>query len=485
VTTSLVGTLPRRRSLTRTLAGRRRDHPGGDALAAVDADLSASFVASPPALRVLELARGRAVDTYRAGGSDRAADRLAASLFAGDAVAGLAVEGLLAQPDVVHVAVCLADECESSVTAALMELYLRATSSPLLASLPPLFAVETSLRLLEHFGVVSEASLWARRQPGKLDCLVSTAEDEPTRRMRAAAKLAISASAAAGPSRRSLIRAITVHRWGRPVGALVVRVVPEVRDSAAAFLAEAAASLAPLLERAHLLDRSAERERTLVNGGERRLTRLGFDLHDGPIQDVLAAAGDLRRLRDDVYPFIAEAHRESAYRRFVDLTTRLDELDGELRELAHSLESRSAISRPIEEVLHREVETFAQRTEIDANLVVEGNYAFLSSAQRVALFRAVQESLTNVREHSGAYRVDIELRSRRSSTQLRIVDNGKGFDVDHGLAAAAKRGRLGLVGIGERVRMLGGTFEIESAPGGPTTLSITLPRWEPLDPSRG
>ena len=57
-----------------------------------------------------------------------------------------------------------------------------------------------------------------------------------------------------------------------------------------------------------------------------------------------------------------------------------------------------------------------------------------------------------------------------------------GFEVERALAKAAERGRLrlGLVGIAERVRMVGGTFELESAPGGPTTLKLTLPRSEPL-----
>ena len=364
-----------------------------------------------------------------------------------------------------------------------MEIFLRSSSSPLLGSLPPLFAIETSLQLLTLFGISTDASLWTSRQPGNLDCIVSVGDEEPSRRMRLAAKLALAAGPALASTRRSVIRSIPVYRWGSPEGVLVLRVVPEIRGAAGAFLAEAASSLSPLLERAHLLERSAQRERTLVTGSERRLMRLGFDLHDGPIQDVLAAAADLRRLRDDVYPFVAPEHRESAHRRFDELTGRLVELDQELRELAHSLESRSAASRPIEEVLHREVETFVQRTDIVANLAVEGNYAFLTSAQRVALFRAVQESLSNVREHSGATRVDIRLRGRRSWTELRIMDDGKGFGVEQGLASAAKRGRLGLIGISERVRMLGGSFEIESAPGGPTTLAITLPRWEPLDPS--
>ena len=62
-------------------------------------------------------------------------------------------------------------------------------------------------------------------------------------------------------------------------------------------------------------------------------------------------------------------------------------------------------------------------------------------------------------------------------------DDGSGFDVEHGLASAAKRGRLGLIGISERVRMLGGTFAIDSAPGRSTVLTVSLPRWEPLHPT--
>jgi signal transduction histidine kinase len=76
----------------------------------------------------------------------------------------------------------------------------------------------------------------------------------------------------------------------------------------------------------------------------------------------------------------------------------------------------------------------------------------------------------------------VRVRARRSAIELQIVDDGMGFEVERALAMAAQRGRLGLVGIGERVRMVGGMFELESAPGGPTTLKLTLPRWEPLTP---
>ena len=69
------------------------------------------------------------------------------------------------------------------------------------------------------------------------------------------------------------------------------------------------------------------------------------------------------------------------------------------------------------------------------------------------------------------------VRTRRSVTEVSVTDDGQGFEVARGLARAAQQGRLGVVGIGERVRLLGGTLDIESRPGGPTTLRFTLPRW--------
>ena len=96
------------------------------------------------------------------------------------------------------------------------------------------------------------------------------------------------------------------------------------------------------------------------------------------------------------------------------------------------------------------------------------------------MFRAIQEALANIREHAGATSVVVRVRARRSAIEVQVADDGMGFEVERALAKAAQRGRLGLVGIAERVRMVGGTFELESAPGGPTTLKLTLPRWEPM-----
>jgi signal transduction histidine kinase len=361
-----------------------------------------------------------------------------------------------------------------------LDLFLRAVASPVLLELPPVVAAEIQLRLLLHLDVAQEASVWRRVGGAKLECVIALGADPGSRQLRATAKAAMTGRSGLSLAGRSGLRSAQVHRFGQPAGAIVIRVFGDPLRDVGAYLHAAAAALSPVLERELLLERESSREHSLVAAAEKRQMRLGFDLHDGPIQDVLALAAETRYLRDQIYPFMLESHRELAYGRFDDILGRLGEIDGALRDLAHSLETKSIVSRPLAEIIHRDVNAFTTRSGIAATVDVRGDPDSLSSAQRIAVFRAVQESLANVREHSGATAVEVSIRARRSSVDLRVTDNGQGFEVSRALAKAAQRGRLGLVGIGERVRMLGGTFEIDSRPGGPTTLRFSLPRWEPF-----
>jgi len=417
----------------------------------------------------------------RAGcGDPDVGDDLASVFYASGAVVELASALELDEADIRGAAAAVAEVCALPLPAARIMLFSQAAGNPRLLELPPLLAAETQLNLLVGLDVLSEVSLWRRTAEG-LECILSLGcAGEPSRRVRAEAKAVLR-----GRSRLSLLggsnlRSSAVCRFGQPHAAVVGRlgsVEPEVAD---AFLAEAAASLSPVVEREQLLEHSAHREHMLVGSSERRLMRLGFDLHDGPIQDVLALAADVRLLQQQVFPFVLEEYRVQTFGRFDDLTSRLTELDRELRELAHSLETKSVISRPLGEILHREIDTFSERAGVAATLEIRGDPDSLSSAQRITVFRAIQEALANVREHAGATSVAVKVRARRSAIEIQISDDGIGFEVERALAKAAQRGRLGLVGIAERVRMVGGTFELESAPGGPTTLKLTLPRWEPM-----
>ena len=408
-------------------------------------------------------------------------DGLASVWYASAAIVELGAALELDEADVRGASAAIAEACALPLPAARYVLFREVVGSPRLLELPPLMTLELQLGLLLGLGVLTDASLWTRT-PGGLECICTLGiEGRPSRRVRAEAKATLR-----GRSRLSLLggsqlRSAPVFRFGEAYAAVVGHQGPVEQEVADAYLLETAAAVSPVIEREHLLEHSASRERTLIASAERRLMRLGFDLHDGPIQDVLALAADVQLLQQQVYPFVLEDYREQAHGRFDDLSARLVDLDRQLREIAHSLETKSVISRPMGEILHREVDSFAERTGIRAELEIRGDPDSLSSAQRITVFRAIQEALANIREHAGATTVSVRMRARRSAIELQIVDDGMGFEVERALAKAAQRGRLGLVGIGERVRMVGGTFELSSQPGGPTMLKLTLPRWEPLN----
>lgn len=412
-------------------------------------------------------------------GDAEVGDDLASVWYAAAAVVELAAALELDAADVRGAAAAVAEACALPLPAARYVLFSQTAGNVRLLELPPLIALEIQLNMLLGLDVLADASVWHRTTSG-IECMLALGSGEPTRRVRAEAKAVLRRRSRLSLLGGSQLRSAPINRFGEPYAAIVGRcgsAEPEVADG---FLAEAAAFMSPIIEREHLLEHSSARERTLVAASERRLMRLGFDLHDGPIQDVLALAADIRLLQQQVYPFVLADHREVAYGRFEDLTARLVDLDRHLREIAHSLETKSVLSRPLGEILHREVDNFSERAGLQASLEIRGDPDSLSSAQRITVFRAIQEALANVREHSGASAVDVRVRARRSAIEVQIADDGMGFEVERALAKAAQRGRLGLVGIAERVRMLGGTFEVESSPGGPTSLKFTLPRWEPL-----
>jgi signal transduction histidine kinase len=109
-----------------------------------------------------------------------------------------------------------------------------------------------------------------------------------------------------------------------------------------------------------------------------------------------------------------------------------------------------------------------QATGLDAELNVEGSLAALSPQADFTLFRVAQEGLTNVRKHASASRVGLRLVYGERMVRLVVRDNGIGTQ--------QASGGFGLTGLEERVRLLGGTLKVETAPGQGFTLEVEIPR---------
>jgi len=98
----------------------------------------------------------------------------------------------------------------------------------------------------------------------------------------------------------------------------------------------------------------------------------------------------------------------------------------------------------------------------------------LPGNQRTILYRVAQEALTNVSRHAHASRVEVGIQKVAEGICLKIADNGKSFEVERVLNARGTK-RLGLLGMRERVEMVGGRFTVESVPGTGTTISALIP----------
>jgi nitrate/nitrite-specific signal transduction histidine kinase len=138
------------------------------------------------------------------------------------------------------------------------------------------------------------------------------------------------------------------------------------------------------------------------------------------------------------------------------------------------------LDRPFPSALRNAARAFAARTGIEPLLTLDGDMSLLSASQQIALLNIIHEALTNIREHSEATEVDIAVSVNEEGVEAQVTDNGRGFDFESTLMHAARRGRMGLVAIHERVRLLGGQCRIDSRIGGPTVVWVGLERWEPL-----
>jgi PAS domain S-box-containing protein len=151
------------------------------------------------------------------------------------------------------------------------------------------------------------------------------------------------------------------------------------------------------------------------------------------------------------------------------MTELVDRTIGVVRNVATSLRP-AALDLGIGSALEWLVEEFRKHSAVSCRLTLVMNGYELSEQQGVAVFRIVQESLTNIARHAGASEAVVLLRCREPECQLQVSDNGRGFD-----PAVQRAASFGLLGIRERVLTLGGELSIISHPGAGTRISASIP----------
>jgi signal transduction histidine kinase len=408
-------------------------------------------------------------------------DEGAAILWLGDVLAGIVLVRRWKKPELNALFAALKERCGRSERSLRLQVYREALRSAHLLDAPPLASIEAQLTLLTLLAPVLEISVWWAPEGGAPLCVVFCGEGTPSRRVRTAARETLVPSGWRTPSARAFVRTAPVISSGMPCAALVYRAAPANAASAAAFVGEAALAIAPALERSLLMERSDVRERVLVESSERRLTRLALDIHDGPLQDVVALAHDLRYFGRQLAGVLGPDEPSGLLLgRLEDFDARLMGMNDELRELAESLQRSSAVHESLLPLLERQLAIFEAQTGIAAQIVVQGNPQPATASQQLALVSVIREALANVRDHSAASSVTVFVSGEPLWLHASIVDDGRGFEVERTIGDAVRRGRIGLLGMRERIRLLGGRLEVNSRPGGPTAVSAALPLWQPL-----
>lgn len=208
-----------------------------------------------------------------------------------------------------------------------------------------------------------------------------------------------------------------------------------------------------------------------VQENERRA--LARELHDEIGQALTAIQINLAAIQKELPANNFVRIRERA----TEATLLADQILDQVRELALDLRPPMLDDLGLGPTLRWYLKRYSTRLKIEAELTMVGLEARPIPEIETTLYRVIQEALTNTARHAAASKVCVQLTCDESSVVVVVEDNGQGFDMAEVLARAGQPNGMGLLGMRERVTLLGGHFEIEAQPAQGTRLTFRIP-WE-------
>jgi signal transduction histidine kinase len=203
----------------------------------------------------------------------------------------------------------------------------------------------------------------------------------------------------------------------------------------------------------------------LENVREEERTDIARDIHDDLGQQLTAVKIALFRLSERV---AGDVDTSKAIERIIDMTgTGIESI----RRISTRLRPAVLDDLGLVEAMKWHIEEFERRFSIPVTAEFSSSAEILDPEISTHLFRIFQEALTNIARHASATRVEIKFHSTAGRVYLRVLDNGRGLDP----AESRSKHHLGLLGIKERTREMGGRFSINSEPGKGTVIEIEAP----------
>src|SRR6185503_12989603 len=209
---------------------------------------------------------------------------------------------------------------------------------------------------------------------------------------------------------------------------------------------------------------SALNER-LMKAQEQERIRIAGELHDGVMQEMLAATMMLGTAKRRI-------PNESDAKATIDkVQEKLIQVGTDIRQLSHDLHPPILQEAGLPEAVRGYCEQFSVSSGIPVSCDADDSVRDLSRGAALALFRIVQEALGNAAKHARPKRITVRLTRSANDVSLVVSDDGAGFDAGQ----LATTGGLGLIMMRERASQLNGTFEFESAPWRGTTIRVVIP----------
>jgi two-component system sensor histidine kinase UhpB len=212
-----------------------------------------------------------------------------------------------------------------------------------------------------------------------------------------------------------------------------------------------------------LEEERARAAHAVLRAQEEERARLARDLHDEANQALTAVLLRLEASLDRAPATLRDELRETKA-----VTTRAMQ---ELLRLARELRPAALDDHGLDVALRTQADQFSRRTGIVASVQIDAPTGALSADQQLVVYRVTQEILSNIARHSGARHAWIEIGRHAGRLAVRIVDDGRGFDVP-----TARNGRsgLGLAGMRERALLAGARLDVRSRLGAGTTVELRI-----------
>jgi signal transduction histidine kinase len=208
----------------------------------------------------------------------------------------------------------------------------------------------------------------------------------------------------------------------------------------------------------------------LISALEQERRRIARELHDDLNQRLAVLSIELEQLGQHL-PRSADELRQ----RTQELWTRVHDISVEVHRISYQLHPSKLETLGLVAAVRSLCQELSQRQVLGVEFSHRRVPAVIDKDAALCVFRVVQEALSNAIKHSGAERAKVELIGSGQDIHLRVSDQGAGFRVED----VREKGRLGLVSMQERVRLIGGELVVESGPGRGTRIEARVPLTPP------